>query len=111
MPREYTTALSIQAIKIKQPTALLLLMTVIVFSVMYVPQPLAPILTMQLGVYAAAVGLLVFVTLIPLAIAPLTYGVILRRLPALEVLRWAMVSLALSCLALGFVKSLSLIHI
>lgn len=105
MPREYTTALSIQAIKMKQPTALLLLMTVIVFSVMYVPQPLAPILTMQLGVDAAAVGLLVSVTLIPLAIAPLTYGVILRRLPALEVLRWAMVSLALSCLALGFVQS------
>lgn len=94
-----------QADQMKQPTALLLLMTVIVFSVMYVPQPLAPVLTQSLGVDAAAVGLLVSVTLIPLAVAPLTYGVILRRLPALEVLRWAMVSLALSCIALAWVQN------
>ena len=89
----------------KQPANLLLLITVLVFSVMYVPQPLAPVLTQTLGVDAVAVGLLVSITLIPLGIAPLTYGVFLRRLPALMVLRWALVALSLSCIALGLIQS------
>lgn len=87
------------------PANLLLIITVLVFSVMYVPQPLAPILTQTLGVDAAAVGLLVSITLVPMAIAPLTYGVVLRKLPALGVLRWALIALAVSCLALAWVDS------
>lgn len=87
------------------PANLLLIITVLVFSVMYVPQPLAPILTQTLGVDAAAVGLLVSITLVPMAIAPLTYGVVLRELPALGVLRWALIALSLSCLALAWVDS------
>ena len=87
------------------PANLLLIITVLVFSVMYVPQPLAPILTQTLGVDAAAVGLLVSITLVPMAIAPLTYGVVLRKLPALGVLRWALIALSLSCLALAWVDS------
>ena len=87
------------------PANLLLIITVLVFSVMYVPQPLAPILTRTLGVDAAAVGLLVSITLVPMAIAPMTYGVVLRKLPALGVLRWALIALSLSCLALAWVDS------
>ena len=40
-----------------------------------------------------------------MAIAPLTYGVVLRKLPALGVLRWALIALSLSCLALAWVDS------
>ena len=87
------------------PANLLLIITVLVFSVMYVPQPLAPILTQTLGVDAAAVGLLVSITLVPMAIAPLTYGVVLRKLPALGVLRWALIALSFSCLVLAWVDS------
>lgn len=50
-------------------------------------------------------GLLVSITLIPMALAPLTYGVVLRQLSALTILKWALPLLALSMAISGQVES------
>ena len=83
----------------------LLAVTVLVFCVMYVPQPLVSVLSARFAVDAAAVGLLVSITLVPMAVAPLTYGYFLKRLSALVVLRWALLALAASCVALASIDA------
>jgi len=50
-------------------------------------------------------GLLVSVTLIPLAIAPLSYGIFLKQLSALTILKWALPLLAIAMAWSGFVHS------
>ncbi len=94
-----------QPLFIVNHSRILLAVTVLVFCVMYVPQPLISVLSDRFGVDAAAVGLLVSVTLIPMAVAPLTYGYFLKRLSALLVLRWALVALGLSCVALAAIDA------
>jgi YNFM family putative membrane transporter len=65
---------------------LILCTTVATFSTLYLPQPILPDLAQQFGVSASQVSLLIGLTLLPLAIAPILYGYILESVSARSVL-------------------------
>ena len=65
---------------------LVLLTTFATFSALYVPQPLLPLLGERFGAAPARVALLMTAVFVPLAIAPLAYGAILRRFSAQRLL-------------------------
>ena len=77
----------------------------ICFCVLYAPQPMLSELADRFMVSKPEAGLLVSVTLIPLAIAPLSYGIFLKQLSALTILKWALPSLALAMAWSGFVQT------
>ena len=77
----------------------------ICFCVLYAPQPMLSELADRFMVSKPEAGLLVSVTLIPLAIAPLSYGIFLKQLSALTMLKWALPALALAMAWSGFVQT------
>jgi len=77
----------------------------ICFCVLYAPQPMLSELAERFMVSKPEAGLLVSVTLIPLAIAPLSYGIFLKQLSALTILKWALPLLAIAMAWSGFVQS------
>ncbi len=77
----------------------------ICFCVLYAPQPMLSELAERFMVSKPEAGLLVSVTLIPLAIAPLSYGIFLKQLSALTILKWALPLLAIAMAWSGFVHS------
>lgn len=83
--------------------ALIVAVAILSYSALYAPQPLLPLLARELGVSESRAGLLISATLLPLSIAPLSYGLLLRRLPPVSLLRAAVVVLGL--LQLGFALS------
>lgn len=80
-------------------TALAVLTTVLAFSSLYAPQPLLPLLASELAITADEAGLLISVTLVPLALAPVFYGALLESVSARRLLRIGVAGLALSQLA------------
>ena len=66
----------------------------ICFCVLYAPQPMLSELADRFMVSKPETGLLVSVTLIPLAISPLSYGIFLKQLSALTIRKWAIPALA-----------------
>ncbi len=60
----------------------MLLLTILGFCVLYGPQPLLPLLAQAFSRSAADAALLISITLLPLAVAPLGYGYLLERVPA-----------------------------
>ena len=67
--------------------------------VLYAPQPLLPIFAHLYGLSEASAGLLMTVTMLPLAIAPLSYGYLLSFVQPLQVLRYSLLLLAImTCL-------------
>ncbi|MBF0276543.1 MAG: MFS transporter [SAR324 cluster bacterium] len=68
---------------------------------LYLPQPLLPLLALELGVTQSRAALLMTVTMLPLGILPLGYGLLLESVKIQKVLRWATLGLALSN-GLGF---------
>ena len=77
----------------------------ICYCVLYAPQPMLSELAERFMVSKPQAGLLVSVTLIPLAIAPLTYGIFLKQIGALSILKWALPLLAVAMAWSGFVQS------
>ncbi|MCA9611278.1 MAG: MFS transporter [Myxococcales bacterium] len=77
------------------PTAAVLT-TVLTISALYAPQPLLPVLQAAFGVSREAAAALTTVTFVPLALAPLAYGLLLERVPAARVLQVAVLALAAS---------------
>ena len=77
----------------------------ICFCVLYAPQPMLSELADRFMVSKPEAGLLVSVTLIPLAIAQLSYGIFLKQLSALTILKWALPALALAMAWSGFVQT------
>ena len=75
----------------------LLLCSVFTFFVLYGPQPILPLLASDHSLSEAEAGLLMTVTMLPLAIAPLAYGYILLNADPLKLLKWAFLALAISC--------------
>ena len=73
-----------------------LIATVISFSTLYIPQPLLPLLADQFGVSAGDAGLLMTVTMLPLALAPVFYGYFLQAIPARTMLIVALFLLAVN---------------
>ena len=81
----------------------LLISSVVIFFVLYAPQPLMPLLSEQFNVSAASAGSLMTATMIPLAIAPLIYGLLLAKANPLKVLKLSMFGLGLTCLLVPFI--------
>ena len=77
----------------------------ICYCVLYAPQPMLSELAERFMVSKPQAGLLVSVTLIPLAIAPLSYGILLKQIGALSILKWALPLLAVAMACSGFVQS------
>lgn len=72
--------------------------SVFIFFVLYAPQPLLGLFSKQFSVTPAAAGSLMTATMLPLAVAPLLYGLLLAKRNPLQVLRIAMLILAFSCI-------------
>lgn len=79
-----------------QTVVLLVITTIVVYCVPYSPQPLLPRFTELFGVSKADAALLITVTLLPLSIAPLSYGYLLESFSALRLLRLSLIVLAFS---------------
>ncbi|AOT07108.1 MFS transporter [Pseudoalteromonas luteoviolacea] len=79
----------------------LLLCSIVVFFVLYAPQPLLAMFAEHYQVSPAKAGLLMTVTMLPLAIAPVFYGLVLTRRCKLTVLRHTMLALATCCLVIS----------
>ncbi|MFY8274022.1 MFS transporter [Pseudoalteromonas sp. SSDWG2] len=75
---------------------LLLCCSVVIFFVLYAVQPLLALFAEQYEVSPATSGSLMTFTMLPLAIAPLLYGVLLNNKNLYRVLQYVMVILAIS---------------
>ena len=64
--------------------------TVMVFAVLYTPQPLLPLLAREFQVSSSHAGLLMALALFPMAVAPLLYGHVVERWSARRVLNSAL---------------------
>ena len=87
----------------------LLVCSVFIFFVLYAPQPLLSLFASEFNVAPAVAGSLMTATMLPLAIAPLVYGLFLAKINPLLILRIAMVLLGLSCLLFIYVPSFELL--
>lgn len=79
----------------------LLMASVLAYFVLYAPQPLFPILSASLNLSETQTGLLTTATMLPLFIAPLTFGQLLSRHSPEKLLRISLVLLAVT--TVGFV--------
>ncbi|WP_460031153.1 MFS transporter [Megalodesulfovibrio paquesii] len=79
------------------------------FSAIHCPQPLLPLLQQAFGLEKTTASLATTATLLPLGLAPLFYGVLLRSFPAHRLLLWGMGLLAASTAALGLAPSFSVL--
>ena len=75
---------------------LAMMATVFAYVILYSPQPLLPFLASTFGVNKSQAALLITVTMVPMSIAPLSYGYLLESLCATKLLRWAILLLAVS---------------
>jgi len=87
----------------------LLLCSVFIFFVLYAPQPLLSLFASDFDVSPAFAGSLMTATMLPLAIAPLVYGLFLANKNPLFILQVAMVLLGLSCLLFIYVPNFELL--
>ncbi len=85
--------------------AITLYCTILAYSTIYAPQPLLPALQGVFSVSEPKASLLMTVTLLPLAIAPIVYGFVLQRVSTRRLLTVATGLLALTQLALAAAPS------
>lgn len=81
-----------------RPPLSILLLTILGFCVLYAPQPLLPLLAQSFSRSPAEAALLITITLLPLAVAPLGYGYLLEGVPARRMMLGA-ASLLAACQA------------
>jgi YNFM family putative membrane transporter len=79
---------------------LVMAVTVLVYAVLYAPQPLLPLFGRRFATSESAAALLVTLALLPLSVAPLLYGYVLESVSPARLLRVSVLGLAL--LELGF---------
>lgn len=87
----------------------LLICSVFIFFVLYAPQPLLSLFSSEFNVSPALAGSLMSVTMLPLAIAPLVYGLFLAKQNPLIILRIAMFILGVSCILFTVAPSFELL--
>ena len=87
----------------------LLLCSVFIFFVLYAPQPLLSLFATEFNVAPAIAGSLMTATMLPLAIAPLVYGLFLAKRNPLLILRIAMLLLGVGCLLFIYAPSFELL--
>ncbi|MEF2144572.1 MAG: MFS transporter [Desulfovibrionaceae bacterium] len=68
--------------------------TVCTIATLYLPQPILPVLAREFGLGMHEASLAVTLTMLPLAFAPVAYGLLLETLPAPRLARWAVLALA-----------------
>ncbi len=73
--------------------------------VLYAPQPLLPLFADIYGLSEAEAGLLMTVTMLPLAIAPLSYGFLLGFVKPIKVLRLSLLALTLMTCLTGLTQT------
>lgn len=73
--------------------------------VLYAPQPLLPFFGSLYGVNEPSAGLIMTATMLPLAIAPLSYGYLLGYVQVLGLLRLSLLLLAILTALTGFVQT------
>ena len=84
----------------KNGTAFPLVLTAfLAIAVLYAPQPLLPQFAKAYGITESRAALVVAVVLLPLSVAPLSFGALLQRLPPATVLPASMGALGLFVLA------------
>ncbi len=76
--------------------AVIIFIAILAFSAIYAPQPLLPVLAGEFAVSLDAAAALTTVVFLPLSIAPLAYGYILESFTPRQMLRVAMLLLAVS---------------
>ncbi|MEC4090427.1 MFS transporter [Pseudoalteromonas rubra] len=81
----------------------LLLCSIAIFCVLYAPQPLLSVFAHQYQITPAKSGMLMSVTMLPLAIAPICYGLLFTKRNPLKIIKVVMLLLALCCV--GFALS------
>ncbi|AGW12867.1 MFS transporter [Megalodesulfovibrio gigas] len=79
------------------------------FSAMHCPQPLLPLLQQAFDVEKTTVSLVTTATLLPLGLAPLFYGLLLRAFPAHRLLVWGSGLLMAATLALSMAPDFPLL--
>ncbi|MFC3033156.1 MFS transporter [Pseudoalteromonas fenneropenaei] len=93
------------------PLPLLLLCSVTIFFVLYAPQPLLALFSEQFAISPAISGSLMSLTMLPLAIAPIFYGLLLAKRNVLKVLRLTMILLAISCVLFPLCEDFRLLQV
>ncbi|WP_105167536.1 MFS transporter [Pseudoalteromonas sp. T1lg23B] len=91
------------------PLIQLLISSIFIFFVLYAPQPLLAIFAQSFSVSTAASGALMSITMIPLAIAPIFYGLLFARKNPLSILKSAMLILALTSVLFALAPSFELL--
>lgn len=82
--------------------------TVLVMAALYAPQPLLPLLSGVFQISEARASLLITVTLLPLAVAPIAYGFLLQRVSARRLLMVSIWVLAASQAVISLVDRFDL---
>lgn len=79
--------------------AIIVTTTILVFCTIYPPQVLLPFFADRFAVTESQAALLTAITMIPLGIAPLSYGYILESISAVKLLKWSILGLAVTQVA------------
>jgi len=91
------------------PTLLAVMATFFAYVVLYSPQPLLPFFANTFGVSKSQAALLITVTMLPMSIAPLSYGYLLESLSATKLLRGAILLLAATVAAFACATSFNVL--
>lgn len=78
-------------------------------AVMYTPQPILPTLSAHFAVAQPQIALLITLTFLPLALAPVVYGLLLQKVSAKRLLLVSFWVLVLCQLALAFASTFSML--
>ncbi|CAH9049660.1 Inner membrane transport protein YnfM [Pseudoalteromonas holothuriae] len=91
------------------PLLQLLVSSVFIFFVLYAPQPLLTIFSHNYNVSAATSGALMSITMLPLAVAPIFYGLLFARKNPLTLLKVAMLILSVTSLLFALAPTFELL--
>jgi YNFM family putative membrane transporter len=89
------------------PLLIVYLGAVVVMAVMYTPQPILPTLSEHFGVSQTRASLLITVTFVPLALAPILFGLMLQRISARRLLLVSLWALAAAQIAIPLAPDFS----
>lgn len=81
-------------------------LTLLAFGILYAPQPILPALAAEFSSTSNQAALLTTAVMLPLAIAPLSYGYILEKVPAKKGLQLSCIIMMLCHLAFSFISSI-----
>lgn len=85
--------------------SIILYTAIAAFCALYAPQPLLALLSQQFQIDPSQTSLLITVTLLPLGLAPIFYGLILESVPSRTLLKYAVFLLAVTEIAFILVDS------